>query len=66
LYTGRLGFSHQALCPVNVWFPSVGECQEGETGVGGWVGEHPHRSGGGGGGMRDSTGGPGKGKIFEM
>ena len=25
-------------------FPSVGEYQGREAGVGGWVGEHPHRS----------------------
>ena len=24
--------------------PSVGECQGGKAGVGGWEGEHPHRS----------------------
>jgi hypothetical protein len=24
--------------------PSVGECQGNEARVGGWVGEHPHRS----------------------
>ena len=27
-----------------VLMPSVGECQGGEVGMGGWVGEHPHRS----------------------
>jgi hypothetical protein len=24
--------------------PTYGECKGGEVGVGGWVGEHPHRS----------------------
>jgi hypothetical protein len=24
-------------------YPSVGKCQGGKMGVGGWVGEHPHR-----------------------
>ena len=24
--------------------PSIGECYGGKTGVGGWMGEHPHRS----------------------
>jgi hypothetical protein len=27
--------------------PSVGECQDREAGMGGWVLEHPHRSRGG-------------------
>ena len=31
----------------------VGECQGEETGVGGWVGEHPHRSRG----KKDEIGG---------
>jgi hypothetical protein len=34
----------EALGPVKVRCSSVGECQGGEAGVGGWVGEHPHRS----------------------
>ena len=31
--------------------PSVRECQGGEMGVGGWVGEHPHRGRGSGDGI---------------
>ena len=34
-------WSLKALCP------SVGEFEDGEAGVGGWVGEHPHRNRGG-------------------
>jgi hypothetical protein len=37
--------SHLERCP------SVGECEGGEEGVGGWVGEHPHRSRGRGDGI---------------
>jgi hypothetical protein len=46
----------EALCPVKARCTSVGECQGGKVGVGGWVGEHPHRrrgSGEGIGGFRD-------------
>jgi hypothetical protein len=32
-----------ALGPENVQCHSVGECQGRKWGVGGWVGEHPHR-----------------------
>jgi hypothetical protein len=32
-----------ALGPEGVRYPSVGECQGGKVGVGGWVGEHPYR-----------------------
>ena len=32
------------LGPLKVQSSSVGECQAGEVGVVGWVGEHPHRS----------------------
>jgi hypothetical protein len=39
----------EALRPEDVQCPSVGECQRGKTGVGGWVGEHPQRGWGGGG-----------------
>jgi hypothetical protein len=38
----------EALNPVKAQCPSVGECQGGEVGVGGWVREHPHRSRGDG------------------
>jgi hypothetical protein len=38
-----------ALGPGKALCYSVGECQCGEAGVGGQMGEHPHRSGGGGG-----------------
>jgi hypothetical protein len=34
----------EALGPVKAQCPSVGGCQGGEVGVGGWLGEHPHRS----------------------
>ena len=34
----------EALRPEGIPCPSVGECQRGKVGVGGWVGEHPHRS----------------------
>jgi hypothetical protein len=34
----------EALGPVKARSPSVGECQDRDSGVGGWVGEHPHRS----------------------
>jgi hypothetical protein len=34
----------KTLGPVKTRFPSVGECQGEEVGVGGWVGDHPHRS----------------------
>ena len=34
----------EALGPVKARYPSVGQCQGGEVGVGEWVGEHPHRS----------------------
>jgi hypothetical protein len=37
----------EPLCPVKVRCPSVGECQDGDTGVGGWVGEHSCEAGGG-------------------
>jgi hypothetical protein len=33
----------EAHGPEGVQCSSVGECQGGRTGVGGWVGEHPHR-----------------------
>jgi len=38
----------QALGPVKAQCPSVREGQGIEAGVGEWVGEHPHRSRGGG------------------
>jgi hypothetical protein len=34
----------EAIGPVKVQCPSVGEHQGDEVGVGGWVREHPHRS----------------------
>jgi hypothetical protein len=34
----------EALGPVKAQCPSVGECEDGEAGVGGWVVEQPHRS----------------------
>ena len=44
---------------VKTQFPSVGECQGGEVGVGGFVRKHPHRS-------RVLEGKPGKVVTFEM
>jgi len=49
----------EALGPVKACFPSVGECQVIEVGVGGREGKHPHRSQGrslgeGGTGKRDN------------
>jgi hypothetical protein len=35
----------EALGPVKARCPSVGEWEGGQAGVGGWVGEHLHRSG---------------------
>lgn len=34
----------ETLGPGNTQSPSVEEFQDRETGVGGWVGEHPYRS----------------------
>jgi len=34
----------EVLGPRKARCPSVGECQDSEVDVGGWVGEHPHRS----------------------
>lgn len=42
----------EAHGPEGVQCPNVGECQGGKTGMGGWVGEHPHR----GRGREDGTG----------
>jgi hypothetical protein len=47
----------EALEPETVQCPRVGECQGGRMGVGGLVGEHPHR----GRGRGFSDGRPGKG-----
>jgi hypothetical protein len=33
----------KALGSEGIPCPSVGECQDGKTGGGGWVGESPHR-----------------------
>jgi hypothetical protein len=33
----------EAFDPVKAQCPSVGECQGGKAGVGGWLGEHSHR-----------------------
>jgi hypothetical protein len=38
---GHISLRGVALGPEGVQCPSVGECQGGKTGVGGW--EHPHR-----------------------
>jgi hypothetical protein len=51
----------EALGPVKVRCPSVGECCGGEVGMGEWVGEHAHRSRGQGGwNRRVANGKPGK------
>jgi hypothetical protein len=34
----------EALGPVKARFPSVGKCQGGKVGMGGWEGHHSHRS----------------------
>ena len=34
----------EALDPRKIRCSSVGECQDGESRVGWWLGEHPHRS----------------------
>jgi hypothetical protein len=34
----------ETLCPVKAQCPNVGECQDVEARVGGWLGEHFHRS----------------------
>jgi hypothetical protein len=34
----------KALGPVKACYPSVGECQNVESGVDAWVGKHCHRS----------------------
>ena len=40
-----LGISgRRGLRPVKARCPNVGGCQGREAGVGGWMGEHPHRS----------------------
>jgi hypothetical protein len=53
------------LSPVNVQYPSIGECQDREASVGGWVEEHPHRSRGRGNGITSfSELKPGKGISF--
>jgi hypothetical protein len=56
----------EALGPVKARCTSVGEHQDREAGVSGWVGEYPHRSRG----SRDGIGGfrrkLGKGITFEM
>ena len=33
----------EALGPVKAQCPSVGECHGRKEGVGGWMGEHPHK-----------------------
>jgi hypothetical protein len=46
--------------------PSVAECQDGEAGVGRWVGEHSHRSRGRGVGIGGFSGELEKWITFEM
>jgi hypothetical protein len=41
----------EVLDPVKAQYPSIGECQDKEAGVGKWVGEHSHRSWGRGDGI---------------
>jgi hypothetical protein len=58
----------ETLGLVKAPWPSVGECQGREVGMGGWVGEwvrkHPHRSRGKG--EVEVGREPGKGITFEM
>jgi hypothetical protein len=56
----------EALRPGKAQYPSVVECQGGDAGVGGWVGEHPHRSMGGRMGEGFSGGKNGKEITLEM
>jgi hypothetical protein len=49
----------EAHGPVKVRCLSEGECQDREAGVGGWVGEYPHRSRG----REDSIGGFQRGNL---
>ena len=51
----------EALGPVKARFSSVGEYKCGKVGVGGWEGEHPHRSRWRGDGIGSSGGETGKG-----
>ena len=51
----------ETLGPVKAQCPSVGECQSREAGMGGWVGEHSHRTTGRGRGYGISGGETGKG-----
>jgi hypothetical protein len=50
----------EALGPEGVRCSSVGECQGGKTGVGGWLWEDPHRA------REVPNGKPRKGETFEM
>ena len=56
----------KAIGPVKARCPNVGECQGGEEGVGGWVGEHPHRSRGRRDGIEGFQRGNWEWGIFEM
>jgi hypothetical protein len=58
----------EALGPVKVRCPSVRECQDGEVGVGEWVGEHSSQKQGKRDGIGDFFLGGGLGKriTFEM
>ena len=51
----------EVLGTVKVQYPSVGECQGREAGVGGWVEEHPHRGRGSGDGLGGLVGKTGRG-----
>jgi hypothetical protein len=57
----------EALGPVEAWCPIVEECWGSEAGVGGWVGEHPHRGKGEGARHGEfAEGKPQRGISFEM
>ena len=58
----------EVLGPVKARCLSVGEREDREAGVGGWVVEHSHRSRERGDGIGDFQrgGGPGKGITFEI
>jgi hypothetical protein len=57
----------EAFGPGKARFPSVGECEGGKVGLGGWVGENPHRIRENGGRDRGLVDGKqGRGITFEM
>jgi hypothetical protein len=57
---GRVSMGGKTLDPMKAQCPSVGEWEGREVGIGGWVGENPHRSSGRGNGIGDIQKGNGK------